>query len=54
MDLTALEILTYYWWRPYLVLSRKRRQMRIGVQRRRRDNLLAGPEYRWISIGWQL
>jgi hypothetical protein len=50
MELTVLDLFTYYWWRPYLAYGRS--QLRVGIQRRRRDRI--EPEYRWVGLDWQL
>lgn len=50
LSLNVLDLLTYWWWRPYFACGR--RQLRVGVQRRRRDRI--EPEYRWIGLTWQL
>ena len=39
-----------YWWRPYIAWGR--RQLRIGVMRRRRDRVC--PEWRYVALEWQL
>lgn len=52
LSLNVLDLLTYWWWRPYV--SRGRGQLRVGVRRNRKDSIYAGPEYRWVGITWQL